>query len=194
MILGVSGSPRRAATEYVLQWALGRLEEVGYQTRYWTVAGKDVKHCIHCDRCLDGSGCSHSDGLTTLYPLLEEAQAYVVATPVYNGTLSSQLKAVLDRCRALLAKEPRVFQGKPFACIAVGGDRCGGQEAAIQAIHAFAVMNGGIPVAGGPFGANLGATFWSRDSLEGVKADEEGFKSLSKTLKQLVFYLGRGRP
>ncbi len=41
-----------------------------------------------------------------------------------------------------------------------------------------------IPVSGGYFGSNLGATFWTKDSLEGVKQDKEGFRSLKKTLKK----------
>jgi multimeric flavodoxin WrbA len=70
--------------------------------------------------------------------------------------------------------------------IAVGGDRMGGQELALQQIHAFFILNGMIPVSGGFFGANLGATFWSRDTLEGAKADEEGFRSLRKTAKRFA--------
>jgi hypothetical protein len=41
-----------------------------------------------------------------------------------------------------------------------------------------------IPVSGGFFGANMGATFWTKDTLEGVKQDEEGFRSLKKTVKK----------
>ncbi len=70
--------------------------------------------------------------------------------------------------------------------IVVGGDRNGGQEFALMQIHTFYIINGMIPVGGGFFGANLGATFWSKDTLEGVKADEEGFRSLKKTVKKFA--------
>ena len=73
--------------------------------------------------------------------------------------------------------------------IAVGGDRIGGQEQAIQQIMAFYIINGIILVSGGPFGANLGATFWSKDTLEGVKKDKEGFRSLRKTVKRFAEFL-----
>jgi len=46
-----------------------------------------------------------------------------------------------------------------------------------------------MPVGGGFFGANLGATFWSKDTLEGVKADEEGFRSLKKTIKKFAAFM-----
>jgi multimeric flavodoxin WrbA len=70
--------------------------------------------------------------------------------------------------------------------IAVGGDRIGGQELAIQQIHTFYILNAVTPISGGPFGANLGANFWSKDTLEGVKEDKEGFRSLKKTIKRFA--------
>ena len=70
--------------------------------------------------------------------------------------------------------------------IAVGGDRIGGQELAIQQIITFYILNGIIPISGSSFGANLGATFWSKDTLEGGKEDEEGFRSLKKTVKKFT--------
>ena len=54
---------------------------------------------------------------------------------------------------------------------------------------AFYILNGIIPVSGGSFGANLGATFWSKDTLSGVKKDKEGFRSLKKTMKNFSFLL-----
>jgi multimeric flavodoxin WrbA len=117
-----------------------------------------------------------------LYDWLTVAEGFIIASPVYNGGISAQTKAIMDRCRALLASNPSVFKGKLGMAIAVGGDRIGGQEPAIEQIIAFYLINGVTPVTGGSFGANLGATFWSRDSLEGVKTDSEGFKALNKTI------------
>ncbi|MBE0634015.1 flavodoxin family protein, partial [Candidatus Bathyarchaeota archaeon] len=51
MILGVSGSPRPKATEYVCRNALAQLEELGYETTYWSVMGKRLNFCTHCDYC-----------------------------------------------------------------------------------------------------------------------------------------------
>jgi multimeric flavodoxin WrbA len=98
----------------------------------------------------------------------------------------------MDRTRALLAADNDAFRGKPGMAIAVGGDRTGGQELAVQQIITFYTINGALTVSGGFFGANIGASFWSRDSLEGVKADEEGFRSLQKTVKRFSAFLKRG--
>jgi multimeric flavodoxin WrbA len=190
MILGVSGSPRPKSTEYVCKKALEQLEWLGYETVYWSVMGKKLNFCTHCDHCKKGEGCVFNDDMNTLYPLLEEAEAYVFATPVYDGNVSGQLKTVMDRCRALFTRNHKVFRYKPVITIAVGGDRVGGQEPAMQQIASFFVMNGGVPVSGGSFGANLGAAFWSKDTLEGVMEDEEGFRALTRTVRHLDKYLG----
>ena len=128
-----------------------------------------------------------------MYPLLQEAKALVLATPVYNGGVSAQLKALMDRTRALFAADLHALRGKLGTAIAVGGDRSGGQELALQQIHTFYIINGLIPVGGGVFGANLGASLWSKDSMDGIKADKEGLNSLNKTMKNLSDLLEANR-
>jgi multimeric flavodoxin WrbA len=186
MILGICGSPRKQATEHVLTEALSMLGKMDFETEFFTVRGKNIGFCQHCDYCLRNRECKLKDDMYELYPLLKKADGLVIATPVYNGGVSAQTKAVMDRCRALFAAEKDVLRYKVGMAIAVGGDRVGGQELAIQQIMTFYVLNGVIPVSGGPFGANLGATFWSKDTLKDVKLDEEGFKTLKKTVKRFA--------
>ena len=189
MIVGICGSPRRQATEHVLTEALNMLEKNGFQTEFFTVRGKNIGFCQHCDYCMRTKECKLKDDMYTLYPSLKKAEGLVIATPVYNGGISAQTKAVMDRCRALFAADKNVFRHKVGMAIAVGGDRAGGQELAIQQIITFYVLNGVIPVGGGAFGANLGATFWSKDTLRDVKQDEEGFRSLRKTVTKFAEFL-----
>ena len=47
---------------------------------------------------------------TSCITLLREAKGIVIATPVYNGGVSAQIKAVMDRCRALVAVNQYFFQ------------------------------------------------------------------------------------
>jgi multimeric flavodoxin WrbA len=189
MILGLCGSPRARTTEYVLRKALEMLEEQGFETEFYTVRGKDLGFCIHCDHCLNGEGCILQDDIQLLYPLLEEAEGFIIATPVYNGGVSAQTKAVMDRTRALLAADPEAFRGKAGIAIAIRGDRSGGQELAIQQIITFYTLNGVLTLSGGSFGANIGAAFWSQDTMEGIVADEEGFRGLRKTIKRFSEFL-----
>jgi multimeric flavodoxin WrbA len=191
MIVGICGSPREQATDYVLKEALKTLSEKGYETRFWTVRGKRVGPCVHCDFCLKNKVCAFKDDMQELYGLLKDAKGIVFATPVYNGGVSAQTKAIMDRCRAAVASDKNFFRGKIGMGIALGGDRMGGQEAALTQIHTFYILNGMLSVGGGFFGANLGATFWTKDTLESVKLDEEGFRSMRKTVKRFSEFMER---
>ena len=191
MILGVCGSPRKKATDYVLREALRMVEAAGHKTEFFSVLGKDISPCTHCDYCLKNEECKIKDDMFEVYRLLEKADGMIIATPVYNGGVSAQTKAVMDRCRAVVAADRNFFRSKVGMAIAVGGDRIGGQDLAIQQIHTFYILNGTIPVSGGFFGSNLGATFWSKDTLEDVKREKEGFRSLRKTVRRFVEYLKR---
>jgi multimeric flavodoxin WrbA len=189
IVVGICGSPRQQATEHVLKEALQMLEEQGFETRFFTVRGKTINFCIHCDHCLTHKECVFKDDMQEVYALLKEAKGIIFATPAYNGGVSAQTKAVMDRCRAAVAADRNFFKYKVGMGIALGGDRVGGQEAALQQIHTFYMLGGAVPVSGGFFGANLGATFWTKDTLEGAKQDEEGFRSLKKTVKKFAAFL-----
>ncbi|MFB0558673.1 MAG: flavodoxin family protein [Candidatus Bathyarchaeia archaeon] len=189
MILGVCGSPRAQTTEYVLKEALEMLNDQGFETAFFTVRGKEIGFCTHCDYCLRKEGCIIQDDVQRLYPLMSEVEGYIFASPVYNGGVTAQIKAVMDRTRALLAADPNAFRGKVGMAIAIGGDRSGGQELAIQQIMTFYTLNGVLTLSGGFFGANIGAAFWSKDTMEGLLADGEGFRSLRKTVKRFSEFL-----
>ncbi len=189
LLLGICGSPRKQGTEYAVQYALNyAAEKFGFETEYWTVRSKDIKFCIHCDYCIrEKKGCVHKDDMQELYPKLEIAKFLLFGTPVFQGNLSGQLKTVMDRCRALIAKKPNVFKGKVGVALAVGGDRSGGQEIAIRSILDFYQQNHIHSVSGGAFGANLGASLWSRDmGKQGIEQDEEGLRTIRKVIKRLV--------
>ncbi|KON32613.1 Fe-S cluster protein [miscellaneous Crenarchaeota group-1 archaeon SG8-32-1] len=191
MIVGICGSPRNSATEHVLKEALSSLEMMGFKTEFFTIRNKEIGFCIHCDHCLKHKECVMKDDMNIVYGLLKDADGLIFATPIYNGGISAQLKAVMDRCRALLAADHNALKNKIGMVITVGGDRVGGQELGSLQIHTFFILNGVIPISGGPFGANLGANFWSKDTLEGVKEDKEGFRSLKKTIKRFAEAINR---
>ncbi|WP_292468603.1 flavodoxin family protein [Methanolobus sp.] len=188
-LLGISGSPRKKSTDYVINEALRYAQEkYGAEIEYFSASGKNMKFCIHCDYCVrKKEGCIHKDDLVDLYDKMLWADAWIIGTPVYQGTLSAQTKTIMDRCRAVVARDPKAFMNKVGAAAAVGGDRIGGQEPAIQNILNFYIISEMIPVAGGSFGSNLGGTFWSKDKgAEGVAEDSEGIRSLHRTVNKLM--------
>ena len=187
-VFGISASPRMAATAWIINEALRYVkDEYDAETRFFSVHAKKINFCIHCDTCIKKGSCVFNDAMDDIYLGFEWADAVLIGTPVYQGTLSGQAKVIFDRMRAFVAKDPHALSGKLGAAIADGGDRIGGQEIALRSIIDFYMINEMIPVSGGPFGANLGATIWSRDKgADGVKEDKEGLKSLYKTLDRIV--------
>ena len=83
-------------------------------------------------------------------------------------------------------------RGKPGVTIAVEGDRTGGQKLVLQQISTCCTNNGVLTLRGGFFGANLGASFWSKDTLAGIKGYEEDFRGLRKTVKCFSEYIMKG--
>lgn len=188
-LLGISGSPRNKGTDRMVRDALEYAKEkYGVEIDYFSAKGKDLKFCIHCDHCVrNRQGCIHKDDMVPLYEKMEWADAWIIGTPVYQGTLSGQTKVMMDRCRAVVARDPKVFMNKVGAAMADGGDRVGGQEPALQTIHNFYIISEMLPVSGGSFGSNLGGTFWSKDKgADGIEDDEEGLRSMRKTVRRLI--------
>jgi multimeric flavodoxin WrbA len=189
LLLGICGSPRKQGTQYAVEYALNyATEKYGFETEFWSVRKKEINFCLHCDYCIrEKKGCINKDDMEDLYIKLEQAKFLLLCTPVFQGNLSGQLKTVMDRCRALVTRNPNVFKGKIGAALAVGGDRSGGQEIAIRSILDFYQQNHIISVSGGAFGANLGASLWSRDmGKQGIEQDEEGLRTIRKVIKRLA--------
>lgn len=189
LLLGICGSPRSQGTEFAIRYALNyATEKFNFETEFWTVRGKTIKFCIHCDYCIrEKKGCMHVDNLPELFPKVEKAKFLLFGTPVFQGNLSGQLKTVIDRFRALIAMNPAIFKNKIGIALAVGGDRSGGQEIAIRSILDFYQQNHILCISGGAFGANLGASLWTKDlGKKGIEQDEEGLRSIRKVIKRLA--------
>jgi multimeric flavodoxin WrbA len=86
-----------------------------------------------------------------LWDSLIEAKGIIIGTPTYYGNVSSQLKAIMDRCTALVQIQKdgsikHMLRGKIGAAIAVGGCRNGGQESALMSIIRFFMFCNMFPV------------------------------------------------
>ena len=190
-VFGICASPRNGTTHYVLTHALDVLESHGFETEMFACQAKDIKPCMHCDYCLENKKCIIQDDMADVYENLQEADGIILATPIQSGSISSNLSAIMDRTRALEAIDYNLLRGKIGMSIAVGGDRTGGQDFAHLANISYFMIHGIIPVSGGPFGSNLGASFWSEDSLDKIKEDAYGMESLNRTLVEFENFLNK---
>ena len=190
-VFGICASPRNGTTEYVLRQALKILESHDFETEIFTCHAKDLKPCLHCDYCLENKKCIIQDDMGEVYKNLQDADGIILATPVQSGSVSANLSIIMDRTRALEAIDYNLLRGKIGMSIAVGGDRTGGQDFAHLSNVTYFMIHGIIPVSGGPFGSNLGASFWSQDSIDEIKEDTYGMESLNRTLLEFENFLNK---
>jgi len=127
-VVVVLGSPRKNGGSA----SLARKIAEGARAKGATVEtvflqGLDIAWCKACEKCHKegATGCSIDDGMTALYPLLCEADAFVFASPIYFFTMSAQMKTFVDRTYAVYDPDTATtpFRGKPFAlAFAYGAD------------------------------------------------------------------------
>ena len=145
-IVGISGSPRKGEnSEKLIGLALEVAEDLGFAVDRVLLSEHAITPCTGCGSCADTGECVVRDAMTDLYPLIKSADGLIVATPVYFGCMTAQLKALFDRTLPF-RKQGFALSGKVGGAIAVGGSRNGGQEKTIQAIHDWMHIHGMIPV------------------------------------------------
>ena len=146
MVVGISGSPRKAGnTEFLLVEALGAAQERGIQTEKILCSDLRLDFCTDCGDCSRGKPCSKEDDMAHVLTILEKADGIIVASPVYFGSVTAQLKALFDR--TIPFRRQGLKLKDKFGCgITVGGSRNGGQEKALDCIHSWMHIHGMIVV------------------------------------------------
>jgi multimeric flavodoxin WrbA len=146
MVLGISGSPKRAGnTEFLLGEALAVAKERKLDTQKLLCSDLNVRFCNDCGDCSKGKPCPIEDDMMNILAALQKADGIIVASPVYFGCISAQLKAVFDRTIPL-RRQGLKLKDKVGCAISVGGARNGGQEKTIEAIHSWMHIHGMIVV------------------------------------------------
>lgn len=189
-VLGINGSPRaKGATEYALRAALAEIERVSdrFETEYWSVRGKKISPCIHCDGCIRKKVmCVINDDLKEVEPKILEADALLVASPVYDMSITAQLAAVFHRMRPTYLVYPGKLANKVGGVITTSGTRYGGNETAKLPVIQFYLMHEML-VTGGLGGCYLGGSIWSRDQKEqGAAEDEVGMDTVLQLARGLA--------
>lgn len=195
-ILGIAGSPRHANTEIMVKEALKATEVLGnVETEFISIVGKKINPCIGDWRCYyeatEERFCpTFKDDMQEIYEAMLRADGIIVGTPVYWGSITAQLKAVLDRTLPFCHYSSTKFKGalshKVGGALAMAYDRSGGQEYAIQTIHNWMLVQDMIIVGSGPgtpvicYYGGVGHQLLT-DEADAVKEDGEGLKSCRGT-------------
>lgn len=211
-LLGICGSPRKMGnSRYLLERALAAAEAAApecVESELYSLAGKEIAHCIDCYRCRELGGCSIEDDFQQLRDKWLEADAIIYSVPVYHMGIPGQLKCFIDRLGHSLAVSSagRVCKRlKTMGAVVQGMHIFAGQEQVMSALINHALLMGCIPVAGDPWESYIGAAGWTRknsrkDSLRSLHEEKEedamaavaAAQTLAKRVVQLTLVMKSG--
>ncbi len=150
-ILMLNGSPRKHGnTTIVLQWV-----SLGLQQHAANIECIDVMHldntargCLGCRRCNDSDDyrCVLDDDTSLLIRRMPDKDVIVFASPVYFGSVSAQMKQLIDRMYCLKRYYEGTFRIHPaltnvsFGLVATaGGNEHSGLNALCDYMRGFAM-------------------------------------------------------
>jgi len=139
-VLVMLGSPRRKGNSAILADQItkgAKSAKAKVETIY--LHGKTIAPCKACLACQkkNSKGCSIKDDMQEIYLKLIEADAWVIASPVYWFTMSAQTKIFMDRCFALPAYHKDPFRGKRIAIAMTYGDEDPFTSGCVNALRTF---------------------------------------------------------
>ena len=104
LIIQGGGRPKGNTAQLVAAFKRGA-EEAGHQVEVVSLIKKEVKGCLGCNACRYGKPCIQKDDFSELAPKIKAADLIVFASPLYFWTLSSRIKALIERFYCIAEKE-----------------------------------------------------------------------------------------
>ncbi len=177
--IGIVGSPRKNGnTEILTAHTLQAIAEEGLDTELIRLAGLDIRPCTACMACRDEEHCPIKDDLFPIYQKMKEVEAIILASPVYYGSATALLKALIERT-GYISGPRRVFAGKVGGPLVVAR-RAGQNFTFAQILYWYHILGFFVP----------GSTYWNiafgRQPGE-VKEDEEGLRTAWNFGKNVAF-------
>ena len=184
-VVGIVGSPRKNGnTEILTTHTLKAIADEGLDTELICLAGLDIRPCNACMVCKEEERCPIDDDLFPLYVKSKEAEAIILASPVYFGSATALLKAFMERT-GNIGYHWRVFVGKVGGPLVVAR-RAGQNFTFAQIMYWFYIQGFFIP----------GSTYWNiafgREKGE-VSEDEEGLRTAWNFGKNIAFLVKKLR-
>jgi len=139
-ILVLLGSPRKKGNSTTLaQKIIAGAQSAGATVETIYLHGQDIAPCHACYGCLkpDNDSCVIDDDMQPIYPKLIEADAWVIASPVYWFTMSAQTKLFMDRCFSLFNNNKEALAGKRIAIAMSYGDSDPFNSGCVNALRTF---------------------------------------------------------
>jgi len=183
-VLGISGSPRRGGnTDLLIQSALEVLAGEGIETDFLSLADRPIKPCVACQGCFKSETprCVQVDpAFEGIVERFAEADGILVGSPVYFGSATPQVMALLDRV-GYVARRHGFLRRKVGAGVVVAR-RAGHNFTFAQLNYFFLIAEMVVP----------GSTYWNvafgREKGE-VAQDAEGMQTVKNLASNMAWLL-----
>jgi multimeric flavodoxin WrbA len=184
-VVAFSGSARKNGnTAILVNHVFRELEKEGIRTELFQLAGKKIRGCIACYKCMDNKDhrCSvKSDVVNDCIAEMLQADGVILASPTYFSDVSSELKALIDRAGMVSRANDDMLRRKVGAAVVV--HRRGGAIHSFDTInHFFFISQMIVP----------GSSYWNfavgRDIGE-VEKDEEGIQTMRQLGQNMAWLM-----
>jgi multimeric flavodoxin WrbA len=181
-VVGVNGSPRKNGnTTILLNKVFEELNQEGIETELIELSGKEIKPCTACMKCTQKADhkCVMTDDFHEIYLKIVAADGLIFGSPVYNTSVTSQMKAFIDRLG--FATFGGVLKHKAGA--AVVAVRRGGAMTAIDTLNHFFAHHEMFIV---------GSTYWNMVygvNIGDVEGDAEGIANMKNIGENMAWLL-----
>jgi multimeric flavodoxin WrbA len=182
-VLILLGSPRKKGNSALLAEKIARgAKSKGALIESVQLHDLHISPCKSCYACQTPSskGCSINDDMQPIYKSMLEAEAWVIASPVYWFTMSAQTKLWMDRCLAFSAYGKDPFAGKKIAIAMSYGGEDPFDSGCVNALRTFQDAYGYV-------GARIiGIVYGSGMKAGEIKANEALMKTAEELGRRLV--------
>ena len=183
-VLVLLGSPRKKGNSAILADKIADgAKSAGARVETLFIHGMKISPCKSCYACQkpNSKGCSIKDDMQAVYKKLREADAWVIASPVYWFTVSAQTKLWMDRCFALLPYAKEAFADKRIAIAMSYGDNDPFRSGCVNGLRTFQDAYGYVQacIVGMVYGSAMDAGEIEKNKALMKEAEELGVQLVS---------------
>ncbi|MBE6510881.1 MAG: flavodoxin family protein [Methanobrevibacter sp.] len=112
-VIALNGSPRkRGNSNRFLDEMIDACKSNGHEVKKYFLDKMDINPCSGCEICSKGKDCRFNDDGTEIIDQLAEGASLIVASPIYFGQMTAQLKTIIDRFYSIFNNPDKKFDGK----------------------------------------------------------------------------------
>ncbi|MBI5531649.1 MAG: flavodoxin family protein [Deltaproteobacteria bacterium] len=187
-VVAFNGSARKEGnTSILIRHVLAELEKEGIETEVVHLAGQSIHGCLGCNKCwkTKNQRCTRNDDIINgCIEKMLAADGILLGSPTYFTDVSTEMKALIDRCGYVAKANDDMFKRKVGAAV-VAVRRAGSTHAFDTMNHLFTISQMIVP----------GSSYWNvgvglqkgdvENDLEGIQTMKVLGENMAWLLKKL---------